>query len=171
MQLQSPSERWRDSFLAALTEFQAEGRYAEWNAATVGDFPALVARLRRSDMPHPRAPQSGLPQTVLWLIGDDTFLGRVTIRHRLDEWGLTHLGRIGYDIRPSTRGRGLGHAALRLALEFARDSAGLDRVLLICNPANHASERVIRAAGGVFAGQFEFDDWPRPLRHFWVELS
>lgn len=86
MQLRPPSERWRDSFLAAPAEFQAEGRYAAWDAATVGDFSNLAARLRRGEMPRSHVPRSGLAQAMLSLIDEDALLGRVMVRHRLDAW-------------------------------------------------------------------------------------
>jgi len=172
LELAHPDPRWRGSFLEALAEFKAEDRYGYLDAATLAaDFEGFVKSVRRGELRDPRLPRTANPLLTLWLVDGETYLGRVNFRRELDEWQRTHAGHIGYDLRPSARGQGLGHAALRLALAYARDRLALSRVLLICNPANIASENVIRAAGGVFSGEFIFEDWPRPLRHFWIDLE
>ena len=66
------------------------------------------------------------------------YVGRVSLRHRLnaglEAWG----GHIGYEVRPSVRGRGYGHALLAGMLPHAR-TLGLERVLLHCDDSNAAS--------------------------------
>jgi len=171
LELADPNLRWRGSFLEALAEFHAEGRYGYLDAAALAlDFGGFVERVRRGELRDPRLPPTSNPLLTLWLVDGEVYLGRVNFRPELDEWQRTHAGHIGYDLRPSARGRGLGHLALRLALDYARDRLRLPRALLICNPTNLASEKAISAAGGVFSGEFVFEDWPRPLRHFWIDL-
>ena len=69
---------------------------------------------------------------------NDEYVGRVSLRHRLnaglEAWG----GHIGYEVRPSVRGRGYGHALLAGMLPHAR-TLGLERVLLHCDDSNAAS--------------------------------
>lgn len=66
------------------------------------------------------------------------YVGRVSLRHRLnaglEAWG----GHIGYEVRPSVRGRGYGHALLAGMLPHAR-TLGLERALLHCDDSNAAS--------------------------------
>jgi predicted acetyltransferase len=64
-------------------------------------------------------------------------------------------GHIGYDVRPSERGKGCGTRLLRLTLQKARE-LGLDDVLITADEGNAASWKVIERNGGRReAGLFE----------------
>jgi predicted acetyltransferase len=71
---------------------------------------------------------------------------RISVRltPELREYG----GHIGYDIRPTERGRGHATALLAAALRVA-GGWGLSEALLTCASDNHASRRVIENNGGV----------------------
>jgi predicted acetyltransferase len=56
-------------------------------------------------------------------------------------------GHIGYDIRPSARGRGHATDLLAEALRVA-NGFGIDPALLTCAPGNVASRKVIERNGG-----------------------
>jgi predicted acetyltransferase len=85
--------------------------------------------------------------TTLWWVEDDRVLGRVAIRHRLTPALEKVGGHIGYDVRPSARGRGHATAILAAVLPLA-NSIGIDEALLTCDETNAASRRVIEANGG-----------------------
>lgn len=89
-----------------------------------------------------------MPETVLLGVVNGEYVGRVSLRHRLnaglEAWG----GHIGYEVRPSVRGRGYGHALLAGILPPAR-TLGLERVLLHCDDSNAASICIIEKAGGM----------------------
>lgn len=63
------------------------------------------------------------------------------------------LGHIGYAVVPCKRGRGYATRALQLLLPQAK-LEGLDYVTITTQPDNVASQRVIRANGGVLIGAF-----------------
>lgn len=134
------------SFRAALAEEQAEGNYLD---LTPEALPVHIAALlaRSHDVKPGR-----VPETVYWSVVGGEYVGRVSLRHfltsGLEQWG----GHIGYQVRPSRRGRGYGHALLAGVLPHAR-ALGLERVLLHCDETNLASARVIEGAGGTCAGQ------------------
>ena len=117
------SMRVHRSFLTAMAEFQAEGR---------GGPPRRGGRV---------------PQTTLWWVSGDEYLGRISIRHRLTAHLREIGGHIGYDIRPSARQHGHATAMLAAALPVAR-SLGIDPALLTCDDDNIASRKVIEANGG-----------------------
>jgi predicted acetyltransferase len=86
----------------------------------------------------------------------DTFLfgflgknlvGRLSIRHSLNDFLLRIGGHIGYGVLPEYRGRGFATAMLQQSLPVAR-GLGLSRVLLTCDDHNLASARVIESCGG-----------------------
>lgn len=56
-------------------------------------------------------------------------------------------GHIGYWVAPHARGRGVCTRALRLLAEWALDELGLERLELITDPDNVASQRVAEKVG------------------------
>ena len=89
-----------------------------------------------------------VPQTVLWWVAGDEYLGRLSIRHRLTPHLLYHGGNIGFEVRPSARRRGHATAMLAAALPLAA-ALGIDPARVDCEADNVASRRVIEANGGV----------------------
>ena len=162
--LQPPSLTLLLSFRAALAEYHAEGRHLELDAETLPEYiVGLPERIR------PRGPER-VPETVFWGVVDGEYVGRVSLRHSLnaglEAWG----GHIGYEVQPSRRGQGYGHALLGGVLPHAR-ALGLERVLLHCDESNMASIRVIEGAGGVFAGQTpNLEREGAPGRSYWIAL-
>ena len=90
-----------------------------------------------------------VPQTVLWWVAGDEFLGRLSIRHHLTPHLLYHGGNIGFEVRPSARRRGHATAMLAAALPLAA-ALGIDPARIDCEADNVASRRVIERNGGVF---------------------
>ena len=164
LRLEAPRPRFHASFLAALEEYQAEGRHLELPAALLADpaeFARYVAALR-AEVARPGAldayltplgaapePPEGdyVPQTTLWWVRDDEYLGRVSLRHHLTEELRREGGHIGYEVRPSARG--LGHATAMLAATLPLAAAlGIRLARLDCAAGNFASRRVIEKNGG-----------------------
>jgi RimJ/RimL family protein N-acetyltransferase len=57
---------------------------------------------------------------------------------------------VGYHIRPEFWGRGLATEAVTACRDFARDVAGLDRLVALIDPRNVASQHVATKAGLAF---------------------
>ncbi|MFG2207573.1 GNAT family N-acetyltransferase [Streptomyces sp. NPDC048638] len=164
------------SFLAAMDEFRADGtadvpysglarelrtwgtrwRSAEGFAAYV-DVVAGVASEER--------PDGVVPKSTRWWADGDTYLGRITFRHRLTPSLLDRSGHIGYAVRPGARRRGHAAAMLRAALPFAHHELGIDPVLITCDDTNTASRRVIESCGGVF------EDQRGERRRYWIRAD
>ncbi len=142
--LVSPHERYRESVLRGLRELRDEG--LPWHVsvdltAIERDFAAFVAN-KLADV------KSVIPATHLWAIADEHFVGRLSIRHALNDALRIEGGHIGYDTVPSFRGLGVATEMLGQALPIAR-TLGLTSVLLTCNDTNARSIRVIERNGGV----------------------
>ncbi|MCD8497132.1 MAG: GNAT family N-acetyltransferase [Alphaproteobacteria bacterium] len=114
--LVKPSMEYKESFLEALKEFHAEGRYKFIDATEVsGDFEGFVKRLNdgRRNLHKPFADWiEPVPETVLWFVKDDQYIGTFNIRHRLN-WHLEKK-RWAYQFRDPPV-----HAQQRLRQEIA----------------------------------------------------
>ena len=144
-ELVPPSLRYYGSFLVADAESTAEGT-GEEVTDEVG-FAALLARHERYAAGRD-LPEGHVAATTLWLVDGDVYLGRISIRHALND-ALTRIGgHIGYDVRPSRRRQGHGTRMLALALPRA-EALGIARALITCDHDNIASRRMILRFGGV----------------------
>ena len=154
MRIIEPDERFRVSFLEAWDEFDAEdGRGAECTGAfgftrrqcdSVAGFAAMCAR-RRLEKTDP--PEGFVPATMLWAVDGDRWLGRVSVRHELNDHLIRFGGHVGYAVRPSARRRGIATTLLRVGLEVL-NGIGVGEALILCAEDNEGSRRVIETAGG-----------------------
>jgi len=154
----TPTTDLKESFLAAMAEFADEGRTGdgsgigrdleEWTGRWESDegFAAYVAT-RVAERNHVDDPDWVLT-TNLWWADDRGYIGRMSIRHELNEWLREVGGHIGYDVRRSRRREGHATAMLAAALPIAR-GLGIERALLTCDDDNLPSRLVIERNGGV----------------------
>jgi len=113
-------------------------------------------------------PPERVPATYLVADVGSEIVGRVSIRHRLNERLLTLGGHIGYGVLPEHRGNGYATEILTQALDIAR-GLGLDRVLLTVDETNVASQRVIGKCGGVL--EAPGPDRGIGVRRYWIALT
>ncbi|MFF0094233.1 GNAT family N-acetyltransferase [Streptomyces canus] len=172
-QLTLPDVRFHASYLDAVREFTdagldpaglESGRLGLYDRAwrEPAGFAAYVDMLR-AETERPRRPD-WVPMTNLWYVEDDTFLGRLSIRHRLTPYLLELGGHIGYVVRPGARRRGHATAMLAAALPVCRQ-LGIDRALVTCDAGNTASRKVIEANGG------EFEDRRGIKLRYWIRTG
>lgn len=164
-----PSQRYRESYLQALQEFHEEGLYLHLDYETIAaDFADFVRELLQKEDPAKVTP-GRVPDSVYWLVEGNIYIGRVSIRHKLNDFLERIGGHIGYDIRPPKRGKGYGKQILALALPKARE-IGLQHVLLTCDKDNIASKKIIESNGGILSGEYKVVEQETPILHYWIDL-
>jgi predicted acetyltransferase len=183
VELVDPDARFHRSYLAALDELieigeehyaglpslPAEGdfprvQFTRESLEDPDDFAALVRHLIGQRNPFAARPRAYVPFTELWIAEGDEYLGRISLRHELNELLFTWGGHIGYVVRPSARRRGLASAALLDMLEVCRDLR-IDPVLITCDVDNTASRRTIEKAGG------QYEDEREGKLRYWVSVG
>jgi predicted acetyltransferase len=112
-----------------------------------------------------------VPCTHRWLVTPDgAVAGTTRLRHCIDTpFLLQHAGHVGYDVAPSHRGRGYGHAALRAALKEAT-RLGIPKVLLYTAEENAASRAVIERAGGLLESTRYSEFWSERECKYWISV-
>jgi len=173
-----PAIQHMESFVGALREgYSRDTLRAETpeTIAAIAEDPAWFLRLQLDPPTTVVLPDGStgdrVPETILWYVEGDEFLGSVHLRHRLNEvlaqWG----GHVGYAVRPLAQGRGYASAMLAGMLDHVRQRGDLERVMLTVNAKNPASIRVIEKNGGILA-----DTIPHPWvpgdegRRYWITL-
>lgn len=153
-----PHLRWAAGYRAALREAQDIGAVVPWDPAPDADDAVMSSAI--ADMAAgiwgPGATES--TQLLRWWVDGDDYLARISLRfadlrHTQPEHYAGH-GDIGYDVRPSARGRGVATDMLRAMLGLAQDR-GYPDVLVTCDTGNIASRRVLEKAGGTFIDEFD----------------
>ena len=168
MFLTKPEIMYKESFIEALEEFHLEGRNLSFEVDDLNrDFMGFVQQLiDKSD--STKITKERVPVTYFWLIDNNEFIGRVSIRHYL----VAHLyrdGHVGYEIRPSKRGLGYGKQILKLGVEKARD-IGLTKVLLTCDSDNFGSKKIIEYCDGNLENEIVNSETGISKLRYWIEL-
>lgn len=168
MFLVRPNARYKASFIEGLKEFHRESRNLRYDVSELElDFETFVKSIREREKLEEA---NGLvPESVFWLIDDGEYIGRISVRHRLNEYLYSFGGHIGYEIRPARRKQGFGRNILRLGLLEAKNM-GLDKVLLICSRGNIGSVKIIEANGGILENEIRSENDGSMIRRYWIVL-
>lgn len=161
-----PDPNWASSFRAALIEAAERGEALPWDPAVDCSEDDLRERIYDLARGARGLGQSEPNEYHRWWVDGDTYLGRSSLRFpevRLRESFYASHGDIGYDVRPSARGRGHATAMLHAMLDLAK-SEGYADVLITCDVDNVPSRRVLEKAGGTFLDRYE-DEKETVLRY------
>ena len=114
-------------------------------------------------------PEGLVPATTYLALrlSDQTLVGMIDIRHRLNDHLLKRGGHIGYSVRKSARGNGYAKSMLALALKKCQELA-IDRVLITCDKDNIASAKTIIANNGILENEIECEN--KIIQRYWIQL-
>ncbi|MEK7509829.1 MAG: GNAT family N-acetyltransferase [Patescibacteria group bacterium] len=177
MELVLPSVEHKTSYIEAVKEFQADQDFPQMIERVGDTFSTLEAETFDAYVEKILGQSKGdnllegyVPQTTYWLVDGEEFIGTVRIRHRLDEFLQKVGGHIGYDVRPSKRGKGYGSKILELALPKAKE-IGISHILVTCDATNVASRKIIEKNGGVLENQVPNPETGVDKLRFWIDSS
>ncbi len=99
---------------------------------------------------------------------DNTVVGMVQIRKRMNEYIEKYAGHIGYSVRPGERRKGYATWMLGAALRECAQ-LGIHRALVCCRPENEGSRRTILNNGGVYESTVYVPDRETYLERYWID--
>lgn len=111
-------------------------------------------------------PAGFVPASFLVADVDGDIVGRVSIRHELNDYLAAFGGHVGYAVGKAYRRRGYATEILRQAIDMLR-LMGVDRVLVTCADDNVGSFKTIEACGGKLQDKVE-GDGDTLTRRYWV---
>ncbi len=168
-----PTTDYKDSFIAAVREFQENdpGHYFPIITTLDADdvennFDVYVERCLSGE--HTPEQPGWVMATYKWLVENDEVVGIINIRHELNDHLRKYGGHIGYGVRPSQRRKGYASEMLRLALPVARDLR-IEKLLLICDVLNIGSQKVIQSNGGVLEKTAPGETYE--MMYWWIDLG
>lgn len=172
--LVKPHIDYKESYLNAVDEFHAEGRYQFLDKEELDEnFEKFVTDINNGDI-HLHKPYADwvepVPETVLWLVKEHEYIGTFNIRHRLnwhlEKWG----GHINFLIRPSMRGKGFGKKILQKGMPFAC-YLGIEKCLITVDPENTSAQRIVEFCGGEFEDETSATDKFPARKRYWLDCS
>lgn len=159
------------AFRTAVREFEAE--VPPWQFAfefeDADSFSGYVRMLENWSRGE-NISERFVPNTFFVGVVDGVIVGRLSLRHRLNEHLKREGGHIGYGVVPSHRRRGYATEMLRQSLPHCA-RLGIAQALLTCDVDNLGSRTVIERCGGVFDRITDYPDMPVQKRHYWITVS
>lgn len=121
-----------------MEEFRANGDRV-WEGTVPGELESsrdFIKRLLNEDS-----------AAHYWAVLGNLVVGRISFRFLLTDLSKEFGGNIGYEVRPSVRGKGIASEMLRLVLETPK-AKEVGEILLTCSPDNVASIKTILKNNG-----------------------
>jgi predicted acetyltransferase len=114
-------------------------------------------------------PVGRVPATMLYGFIDGAIIGRVNIRHSLNERLRARGGHIGYSVAPRYRKKGYALEMLRQSLDYCK-RLKLSSVMISCADSNVASWKIIEKNGGVLEDNVWDAEDKETIRRYWIRL-
>lgn len=111
-----------------------------------------------------------VPHTMLYAFLGDQIVGRLSVRHHLNEQLSKRGGHIGYAVAPTFRQKGYATEIVRLGLKYCH-SLGLTELLVTCSDENIPSFKLIEKFGGVLVEKSWDEHEQEFLRKYIINLK
>jgi predicted acetyltransferase len=169
MEIRELGEADEAAFFEGMKEWAREDlawySFAWKPGMTYAEMLTILAKERAGvDLPADR-----VPHTMLYGFVDGAIVGRVSVRHALNEYLRQRGGHLGYAVAKRHRRRGYGKALMGRGLDHCRDLK-LASVMITCADDNVASWKIVEH----FGGQLRDKVWDavdeETIRRYWIDL-
>lgn len=162
-----PAEENEEDVLSFYGEFEDNGEtcigYGGYK-----NFPAWLEGMRNRHTGE-NLPDGYVRENFYLCYSGGETVGVFSLKFELTDFLMNYGGHIGYAVRPSKRNRGLATEILGSGLEISK-RFGFERVLLVCDEDNFASEKVITKNGGIFENKLFDSDENVFVKRYWINL-
>jgi len=114
-------------------------------------------------------PDKFVPSTFLVGVVNGQIVGRLSLRHCLNDFLERIGGHIGYGVIPSRRRQGYATEMLRQILPVC-SSLGIKQILITCDIDNLGSQKVIEKCGGIFENITDDSQLKVQKRRYWIDI-
>ena len=174
VQIVRPDKIHERSFMEAFRESESDEdrfalvylgseSYSKFSTMTFSEYVSLLLEREHT------APAGFVTDSIYWGIFEGEVVGRISMRHELNEFLKVLGGHIGYYVKPSARRKGAATQMLREILQTER-ALKIKSLLLTCDEDNVASAKTILKVGGVLESLIEYDPNKPKKKRFWINL-
>ena len=110
-----------------------------------------------------------VPHTMLYGFLDGKIIGRISVRHTINDRLRKRGGHIGYCVAPRYRKQGHATEIVRQGLEYCK-GLGLSSVMVTCADDNVPSWKIIERFGGILEDRVWDDEDKETIRRYWIAL-
>jgi len=107
-------------------------------------------------------PKGWTPITTYFCIENGVILGSIRVRQGSHDYINNVIGHIGYETRPSARGKGVA----KFMLSHIKNTVLTDSVIISCDPINIASRNVIESCGAEFLNEYYYAEEDQQVRRY-----
>ncbi len=111
-----------------------------------------------------------VPHTMLYGFLDGVIIGRVSVRHTLNESLRLRGGHIGYAIAPRFRRMGYAKEMVAQALVYCK-TIGVKDVMVTCGDTNVPSWKIIEHFSGKLQDRIWDEEDQETIRRYWINLT
>ncbi len=175
MQLIDAEEKYlpeyKEAYLMSLQKIET-GEMKKHNLMFKNPEEVDIVQSFKDSRDKSKLPQEYVPAYDYFIVDEDKFIGRISIRTELTPSLLKYGGHIGYGIHPKYWKKGYGTKALELGLQKAREIGLTGKVLVTCDDDNIGSYKIIEHNNGILENKVEnmIDDEKILTRRYWIGL-
>lgn len=110
-----------------------------------------------------------VPHSMLYAFVDGKIVGRLSVRHTLNDHLRKRGGHIGYAVAPRFRRKGYATEIMRQGLEYCKQ-LGITELMVTCADENISSWKVIERFNGKLRDKIWDDVDKESIRRYWINL-
>lgn len=160
----------QDAFLDGLKEWEGEDPHWYsfiWKPEMT--FVEMLSILNKEAAGVDLAPDR-VSHTMLYAFLGRKIIGRVSVRHALNERLMNRGGHIGYSVAKKYRGKGYATEMVRQAIDFCK-RLEIPSILVTCSDDNIPSWKIIERFGGKLEDRVWIENDKEMIRRYWIQLS
>lgn len=168
--LRELNENDEDAFFDGMKLW--EGEDPHWYSFAWKDgmtFSEMLSILQKESKGIDLAP-GRVPHSMLYGFLEGRIIGRVSIRHTLNDYLRKRGGHIGYAVAKPYRQQGHATEMVRQGIELCK-KLGLDSIMVTCADDNVPSCKIIERFGGKLQDKDWDDKDKEMIRRYWIQLT